>query len=246
MATEKDIDAPLTLELNGDDLTPELFVRGIRSFFTVLNQLTDQIDDAVGWRVQVKAGSNLIGVYPNGGASAASVGSIFSSIEAGLSALEREAEEPENFPPRALEGVRDLAKISIGAEGDIGVRVWVDKRPHSLSAHSIANIDDILKAGFEEHGAVSGRIETVSEHGNAKFVIFQPLNSNPVQCVVPQERLADALKSFGKRAEVYGLVRYGKDGRPKRIKVEDITILPDDANLPHHLDVLGLLRNVPQ
>ena len=246
MATEKDIDAPLTLELNGDDLTPELFVRGVRSFFTILNQLTDQIDDSVAWRVQVKEGSNLIGVYPNGSASAVSVGSIFNNIEAGLATLEKEAQEPENFPPRALEGVRDLAKISLGSDGDIGVRVWVDKRPHSLSAHSIAHIDDILKAGFEEQGAVSGKIETISEHGNAKFVIFQPLNSNPVQCVVPQERLADALKAFGKRAEVYGLVRYGKDGKAKRIKVEDIVIFPDDTNSPQHLDVLGLLRNLPR
>ncbi|MXO72254.1 hypothetical protein [Alteraurantiacibacter buctensis] len=246
MATEKDIEAPLTLELNGEDLTPELFVRGVRSFFAVLNQLTDQIDDTVGWRVQVKQGSNLIGVYPNGGANSASVGSIYSSIEAGLSSLERDAEEPENFPPRALEGVRDLAKISLGADADIGVRVWVEKRPHGLSAHSIANIDDILKSGFEEHGAVVGRIETISEHGNAKFIIFQPLDGNAVHCIVPPERLPDALKAFGHRAEVYGLVRYGKDDKPKRIKVEDITIFPPDDELPSAYDVVGLLRNSPR
>lgn len=246
MATAKDIDAPLTLELNGDDLTPELFARGVRSFFTILNQLTDQIDDTVGWRIQVKSGSNLIGVYPNGVSSSGSVGSIMRSIESGLAMLERESEEPENFPPRALEGVRDLAKISLGTDGDIAVKVWVEKRPHSLTAHSIANIDDILRSGFEEHGAVSGRIETVSDHGNAKFVIYQPLNANPVQCIVPQEQLPYALRAFGKRAEVYGLVRYGKDGKPKRIMVEDIIELPDDSQLPHHLDVLGLLRNLPQ
>lgn len=246
MATEKDIDAPLTLELDGDDLTPELFVRGVRSFFAILNQLTDQIDDTVGWRVQVKAGSNLIGVYPNGGISGATVGSIYSSIEAGLAKLEREAEEPEHFPPKALEGVRDLAKISVGGEGDILVRVWVQKRAHQLSAHAIANVDDILRSGFEEHGAVAGKIETVSEHGNAKFVIFQPHNQNAVQCVVPESQLASALNAFGRRAEVYGLVKYGKDGLPRRIKVEDIMILPNDDDLPSHMDVLGLLRNTPK
>lgn len=246
MATAKDIDAPLTLEMNGEDLTPELFVRGVRSFFTILNQLTDQIDDAVGWRIQVKEGSNLIGVYPNGAANSASVGSIYNSIEAGLASLEIEAEEPKHFPPRALESVRDLAKISLGTDGEIDVRVWVEKRPHNLTAHAVAHIDDILKSGFEEHGAVTGRIETVSDHGNARFVIYQPLSANPVQCVVPQERLADALKAFRKRAEVFGLVRYGKDGKPKRIKVEDIIELPDDSELPSHLDVLGLLRNLPR
>ena len=245
MATAKDIKAPLTLELNGDGLTPELFVRGVRSFFAIVTQLTDQIDDSVTWRVQVNEGSNLIGAIPTG-SSAAAIGSIISSVEAGLASLERGIEEPRNFPSRALQGVRDLAKISVGSEGDVEVRVWVEKRPHTLTAHSVANIDDILQSGFEEHGAVSGRIETVSEHGNAMFVIYQPLDSHPVQCVVPQDQLPDALKAFGKRAEVYGLVKYDKEGRPKRIKVEDIIIMPEDSTLPKHTDVLGLLRNLPQ
>lgn len=246
MATEKDIEAPLTLELNGDDLTPELFVRGVRSFFSMLNQLTDQIDDAVAWRVQVKQGSNLIGVYPNASSSGASLGAIYNNIETALALLEERAEEPPHFSQRALESVRDLAKISLGNDADIGVRVWVEKRPHSLSAHSVANIDDILKAGFEEQGAVMGKIETVSEHGNAKFIIFQPIDSNAVHCVVSPERLPSIVSAFGKRAEVYGLVRYGKDGKPKRIKVEDVIVFPDDTELPTAFDVMGLLRNSPR
>ena len=246
LASAKDIDAPLTLELGGEDITPELFVRGVRSFFAILNELTDQIDDSVGWRIQVKQGSNLVGVFPRGMPSQASVGSIIASVQSGLAMLEKEAREPEHFPERALEGVRDLAKLSVGSDGEMTVKIWAGKTAQCLSAHSIAHIDDILSSGFEEQGAVSGKVQTVSERGGARFVIYQPTNAKPVNCIVPEEQLPLVLKAFGHRAEIYGMVKYRRDGTPQRIKVEDIVQFPDDADLPRHTDVLGVLRNSPR
>ena len=238
MANASDIDAPLTLELSGDDITPEIFVRGVRSFFAVLNEFTDQIDDTVGWRVQVKAGSNLVGVWPRGIPSPAS-GAIISSVNAGLKALETDTIDESAFPGRALEHARNLAKIAVASDGDLTVRVWSDKQPHSLTARTVATIDDTIAGEFDEHGAVNGRVQTVSERGGAKFVIYDALNDHPIRCVVPPDKLSVALGAFGQRAEIYGMVRYRKDGSPRRIKVEDIVVFPDDTALPRAVEVRG-------
>jgi hypothetical protein len=239
LATEKDIDAPLTLELGGDDITPELFVRGIRSFFAVLNEFTDQIDDTVGWRVQVKEGSNLVGVWPRGLPSA-SVGKIVSSVEAGLAAIENDTLDTMIFPDKALQSARDLAKLSVASDGDLIVKVWTEKRPHPLSARTVALIDDVIGGVVEEHGSVAGRIQTISERGGAKFVIYDALTDDPISCVVPPEKLQDALRAFGHRAEIYGMVKYQKDGRARRIKVEDIVVFPEDDVLPKVASVRGI------
>lgn len=242
MATEKDIDAPLTLELSGDDITPEIFARGVRSFFAVLSSFTDEIDDTVAWRVQVKAGSNLVGVWPKGVPTAA-VGQIINSVEAGLVAIESQTLDIDVFPEGALTPARDLAKLSAASDGDITVRVWTEKKPHALSARTIAQIDDVIGGDVEEHGAVAGRVQTVSERGGAKFVIYDALTDDAVRCIVPPDKLPDALKAFGHRAEIYGLVKYRPNGQPRRIKVEDIVIFPDDEALPRARAVRGILAD---
>lgn len=245
MASASDIEAPLTLELSGDDITPEIFVRGVRSFFAVLNELTDQIDDTVGWRIQVKQGSNLIGVYPRG-LPTPSVGRIIDSVGAGLAAIELADREPEEFSEKALIGARDLARLALASDGGVTVQVWTDKQPHAMSAKSIAYIDDILGDAFEEHGAIMGRVQTVSERGGARFVVYDALTDTPIRCVLPDDKLDDAMRAFGHRSEVYGTIRYRKDGRPNRIKVEDIVVFAPDDDLPTASDVRGLLRNLPR
>lgn len=245
MASASDIEAPLTLELSGDDITPEIFVRGVRSFFAVLNEVTDQIDDSVGWRVQVKRGSNLIGVYPRGMPSPAAA-QIINSVEAGLAAIERSEKEPEEFTERALSGARDLAKLALASDGGVTVQVWADRRAQSLTAKSIAYIDDLLGDAFEEHGALLGRIQTISERGGARFVVYDDLTDRPIRCILPEDKLDEAMAAFRHRCEIYGMIRYRKDGQPNRIRVEDIIVFPDDSELPSAADVRGLLRNFPR
>ena len=72
MATHKDVDAPLTLEIDGEAITPERFVRAVRAFFDVLREVSTSMpamDKRVAWRVQVKQGSNLFGALPSPSAS---------------------------------------------------------------------------------------------------------------------------------------------------------------------------------
>ena len=40
MVTKADIDADLTLEIDGEDITPEKFMRAARAFFGLVNEIT--------------------------------------------------------------------------------------------------------------------------------------------------------------------------------------------------------------
>lgn len=246
MATVDDIDAPLTLELDGDDLTPELFLRGARSFFTLIQEVTDSINESVRWRIQVKAGSNLIGVWPRGLSPSAAVGRIIASVEAGLEAIEREPVEPAEFAERGLSSARDLARLGLASDGEIRVRVWANKRPHHLTSQTVANVDTVLAGEFDEAGAIDGRIQTVSERGGAKFVVYDWLTDKAVRCVIPPEMLDRVMQAFGRRAEVYGQVFYDREGKARRIRVEDVAVFPEDETLPRADEVRGLMGNLPR
>lgn len=246
MATEADIDAPLTLELDGDDLTPALFLRGARAFFDLVQAVTEAVDHSVIWRVQVKAGSNLIGLWPSGLAPAAAVERIVNSIGMGLETIEREPFEPREFAERGLSSARDLARLGLASGGEVRVKVWAEKRPHQITAQTIAHVDAILSEEFDEVGAVDGRIQTISERGGAKFVVYDWLTDRAIHCVIPPEMLERAMKAFGKRAEVYGTISYDREGRARRIKVEDLVLFPSDDALPSASNVRGLLSNFPR
>ena len=64
-AVQIDTDTDLTLEIRGKRVTPEKFLRGVRAFFGVVRGVTNEVcadRPKVEWLVQVKAGSNLVGV----------------------------------------------------------------------------------------------------------------------------------------------------------------------------------------
>lgn len=245
MATANDIDAPLTLEMSGDDVTPAAFLRAVKSFFAAVKCLSDEIDSDLHWRVQVKQASNLISAIPKGKYNVRSVSDIVSSFDRGFKIIESPGQDVGDFPEDVLESIRDLAAVAVGADGDMLVRLWTEKRPHNLSARTVAAIDDILTGAFTEHGSVCGTIETISRRGGARFVIYENRNPKAINCIVPSEKLADAIAAFGKRAEVYGKVYYDKHGRPVRVNVEDIDIFPDNADLPNFRDVKGILGRIP-
>src|SRR5262249_20926886 len=116
MANDADIDADLTLEIDGSNVTPEKFMKGVRAFFGLVNEITRDLaqpKDFVHWTVQVKRGSNLIGIVPaQANIPAARLDTIYSRIYEGVASLENSAEEPEGIPEAALKHIRELASVA--------------------------------------------------------------------------------------------------------------------------------------
>jgi hypothetical protein len=121
MATPVDIEAELTVEIDGPVVTPEKFLRGVEAFFAVLSEVTRTLTpegERAEWTVQVKQGSNLVGVRPVPGTQPAIVSQVIAAMSGGLAALEREPIEPPQFTERALRNLRTLARLTEKSDTD--------------------------------------------------------------------------------------------------------------------------------
>lgn len=235
MATREDIEQPLTLEFGGE-VEPAEFERLVAAFFDVLTGV--EIEDRVNWTVQVKKGSQLIGVRPDAPAAAI----VFARTMAeGIASLEIRAVKPPGFSDKALRGLRTIAKAS---DSPAAPRIWADFVARPLSPHLAANVSELLEGNTVEYGAVTGKLETVSERNGFRFVVYDELFDLPVNCTFREEDTSRVMVAFGRRVEVYGSVRYRPDGRATSVVVEDFTLFPDAAALPKVQDVRGILRNI--
>jgi hypothetical protein len=115
MATRADIDADLTLEIDGHNVTPDKFLRGVRAFFGLVNEVTRDLtgqQQFVHWVVQVKSASNLVGLAPQQfNVPPTVLDTIYAKIEDGIESIENMATEPDGFPEGALKHVRELASV---------------------------------------------------------------------------------------------------------------------------------------
>ncbi len=237
MAERSDIHAPVTLEISGGNVTPEKFKRGVNAFLDLLKEVTETIDGPrPDWRIQVKASSNLIGALD---AAAGELGAIPAVLSDGLTVLEARAESPDYFSDKALRYARSLARTASG--DDVLVRLWTPGAEVRITGRTDANAGEILEGEFTEMGAVQGRLETLSAHGGFKFVIYEPLGNRAVKCMIPESLMEQATSVFRRRVEVYGAVRYRRDGLAVSVAVEEIDVFPHADALPGFRDVQGIL-----
>jgi hypothetical protein len=246
LANRTDIETDLTLEIDGNFITPEKFLRGVRSFFAIVTEVTAKIGGrktAIRWRVQVKKGSNLIGISPQPGFDPAVISLITDAVGSGIDEIERMNSEPQYFSERALKSVRELGSL-IGKpdKDETTVRLWVRKEPHPVTANSVAAVNSLLTSEHEDYGSIEGRLQTVTERGGLQFVVYEPLWDRGIRCYIPETLTDEAIASFGLRVEVYGLIKYRKDGTPMSIEADEIVRLTHNKKIPSFSDVRGILR----
>lgn len=217
----------------------------MRSFFAILAEVTTRVGgkkDAVVWRVRVNEGSNLVGVEPEPGYSSALVGQIAHAVAEGLADIRDESKQPTHFSERALRNLRDLAKL-VTDDSDTSIRVWVRKEPIPLTPDVATRVSELLATEHEDFGSIEGRLETLSGRKGLHFVIYEPMLGEAVRCYIDNdEQLNVAMTNFRKRVEVYGTIKYRKDGKAVSIRVEEIVPFPSSGELPSFRDVHGILR----
>jgi hypothetical protein len=195
--------------------------------------------------VQVKSGSNLVGVRPIGLAIDPTViDLILTKVRTGIETLEDRSEAPPDFPIRAIRHLRDLGKIEGEGDGeDTKIKVWVKRQPIAVTYHTVANAIDLLKEAFADYGSVEGRLQVASERGSLHVIVYEPVWDKPIRCNLPEEKLQECLGLFGQRVEIFGLVHYRHDGAPISVDVEDVLPFPRAEDLPTPNDVRGILRD---
>ncbi len=246
MATKADIDADLTLEIDGRNVTPEKFQRGVRAFFALLNEATRahaKSNQFVRWTVQVKSGSNLIGVVPTQfNVDPSEINAIYTSLQEGIESIEADS-EPKALSEAALKHIRELASI-VGTddEDDTKVRVWARKQPVAVTHRAVANVAVLLNDAYEDFGTIEGRVQVISDQGDLHVFVAEPIRSRRVRCYFEEDMLPDFLGAFRKRVEVAGRIKYRRDGIPVSIAAKALTEFPAKEDLPSFRDMRGIFR----
>jgi hypothetical protein len=246
MATRADIETDLTLEVGGH-VSPEKFLRSVRAFFGLVSEITktaagDLMPPA--WTVQVKDGSNLVGLIPVPGYHPAVVERVLLDLPAGMAALEQ-GDVPTGFTETALRNARDLGRVGDEPDdGDVTVRIWIKREPVAITDETTAAVNRILEVGFEDHGSVDGKLEVVSGRRGLHVLIADRLTGRSIRCALDDDLLNNALSLFGRRVEAYGLIRYRRDGVPLSIVVEEFVPFPDANDIPSFEKMRGILRGI--
>lgn len=245
MATEDEIDADLTLELQGGNVTPEKFMKAVKAFFGLVNEVTRELagpKEFINWTVQVKKASNLVGIMPaHATVSPVVLNNIYAAVHDGLAAIERSAEEPDGLPEPALKYIRDLGSVAgAGEDDDTTVRVWAKRLPAPITHKAVAHAGVLLAESYEDFGTIDGRVLVISDEGNLHVFISEPIARRRVRCYFEEEMLPAFIGAFRKRVEVKGRIKYRRNHKPISIFATGIKPFPD--NLPSFREMRGILR----
>jgi hypothetical protein len=88
---------------------------------------------------------------------------------------------------------------------------------------------------YVDHGSIEGVLTTLSTRsGSDRIVIAEGLDSHKVSCFFRDEANEErARKAWKRRVIVTGAITYiGANGKPKRVDVDDIRVMPEECELP--------------
>lgn len=243
----RQIDTDLTLELDEDEITATELTGALEHFIGLVKEVARSVTTRNKhkrgeWLIKVYPGSAGFGLYGKPGVFAASeIDAIRMGVLSGVSSLES-GERPHHYSDKAIEHARDLSKVFAKHPKPNPVRLWA-KNHQSVPVRPAVGetASKILDPVFEDLGSVEGTLEVASGHNKFELQVFDPINGRSVRCEMPNEQATtEALKSFMKRVEVVGKVRYRKDGVAVSVRVEKVIPMPGER--PDLKVVRGILK----
>lgn len=199
----------------------------------------------VDWIVEVEAGSVVLplrGETTSEALSQLAVPEIAHLVVGGLELIAERPERPAYFNDAALEHAKSLSSIVYRGEP---LRVYVTNGSlrAKLSAHVVANVEEVIGIPEESIGTIEGRLEALNVHGRHVFSLWDLIGANRVDCSFGKYvQLEEVLANVGKRVAVTGLLRTRPTGKRVSIEVRSVRGFPDEADLPSVDDVHGILR----
>ena len=237
----------LTLRIEGAEIEAGKFELGVRAFLQLIRLVARDVSGAphaLRWLVDVRPGSAQIDYVPKPlNVSPALVGPILDAIMQGIAKLEAEPARPEHFSDAALKSARQLASIGNGGGSDLDrVTIRRGTQVTDVSTATIINVRTLMKIESKDEGTIEGRLEILSERRGFHTFVYDPVTDKPIRCRFEDDDIAnEAVRAFGRRVAVTGLIRYRATGEATSIEVEEFEVFPPDEELPHADAVRGIL-----
>ncbi|MGD0197558.1 MAG: hypothetical protein ABSC56_06600 [Solirubrobacteraceae bacterium] len=231
MPDESESRRPPDLELEvGVGVPVELrqLVNASSTFAAFINEVAESytgIPRPLKWVVEVKEGSvrlPLRGEPIRSNLSPSVTHDISELITLGLAQLTEKAVRPDHYSDKALEQLRQLARIS---SDDFPIGVRNGRERHTLSAQLAVNAEKILGGTRQSFGTVEGRLEAVNVHDKNEFGIWLASGAHITCRFGRYVTLDEVLAAVGKRVAARGTIRAKVTGEKQSIEVETLKVL---------------------
>lgn len=241
------IETDLTLELDEEEITVSEFTTALEHFLGLVREVGKKVvpHRKNPWLVRLYPGSAGFGLYPKPGAmSATEAGIIRNSVIQGVEALEG-GTRPHYFTDKAIDHASELSAVFKARKKPSKIRIWsTNERAHAVRPEIEVTAKKLLEPKYEDAGSIEGTLEVLSGHGKTAVVVYDPIDNRAIKCEISGEALLDAAwKSWMKRVEVFGLIRYRADGVAVSVKVDTIVPFPPRDELPSLEEMRGILRD---
>ncbi len=230
------------------DLPLDKFEKAVGAFFDLVKEVTKNAlreNQRIRWTVSVRAGSSIVNAIPHYLPDVAEqAAQILNDIPSGIRALERGTDTmPPGFTRDAVKSVRALASVR-GLKGpDVtAIDVGFGKDRVAVTAKSFAAAESLVGGQRQSYGAVEGKMQTITERGGFRFVVYSSLLDQKIDCFVDEDLMEKAVANFGKRVRVSGLTQFDRFGDPVSIKASDIYVFRPNSELPSVHSMRGIFR----
>lgn len=169
------------------------------------------------------------------------------AIVNGVRGIASGSDRPHFFDDEALKCARKLANLRRDgtASGISSVSIIHREHAETLGTEVVDHVNIALERVEHSHGSIEGVLRMVSTVKGLRCSLYERLHDRRVDCNFPNALWHEVFVAAEeeRRVEATGRIRYSDDGLPKYINVKDLYVFPAVAELPSHMDVLGILRD---
>ncbi len=205
----------LTVALEGDSISLEKFTVALQATLRMANALANEVARGIDidWVIQSLDKSSATATVQ--GVSADTEGVELTVAAFGEVAYALEACERITRSRAVLTQARKFEKLL--GEGVTEVRLETPDRDATIRSLGYLAIP-VEVPSRQSYGAVRGRIQTLSNRGSLRFVLYDALDDKAVACYLRDDQRELIRGLWDRLAVVEGLVRRNSQGRPVTIR----------------------------
>ena len=166
------------------------------------------------------------------------------AVPSGIKALQTGNKQiPKLFTREAVKAVKTLGSIQDLRGKDItAVKIRSMSEKASVTPQMVVAADALITGQRQSYGSVEGKLQTITERGGFRFVVYDSLYDHRVDCFIDEELTEKAVASFRHRVRVSGLVQYDRAGDPVSVKADSIYAFRPNEDLPSVHQMRGILK----
>jgi hypothetical protein len=150
----------------------------------------------------------------------------------GFDELEHEGSTPPYLSEGGMIHAQEMVSL-IGKNGARGFRVKAVEKEVEITQATSENIRKLLPIRRTAIGSIEGKLEQISIHRGAKFIVYHAITNKAVTCQFHEEFMLDRVKAaLGQRVNVFGELQKNFKGETLRIKVEDFRVMGEKSMIP--------------